>query len=92
MDQQFEEVRYKQFDNVQILTTTNVKYLSAPPGVTVSPKGVWTVVAIVGSDELMLSKDNAIIRIPAADVLKIADHNLSDINSVLGRLSQNGGR
>jgi len=89
MTDRFEEVKFKQFDKVQLRTSINVKYRSSPPGAKVSPKGVWTVIAAMG-DELLLSKHDTIIRIPSVDVLKIADHNMVDINATLGRLLDHG--
>ncbi len=79
--------RIERFDQVRLLTIKNVSYLSAPPKTQVSPQGVWSVAAIVNDSELMLAKDNAIIRIPAADVLVISDYDLDGLNSILGRLS-----
>jgi hypothetical protein len=76
-----------QFDQVRIVTTKNVRYLSAPPDVHIDPKGVWTVAAAIGSSELLLTKSNVTIRIPAADVLKVAEFGLDSIFNRLGRLS-----
>ena len=89
MSNQFEQVKFKQFDQVQLITTKNVKYLSAPSGTTISPKGVWSVVGVV-DDELMLAKNNVIIRIPVLDVLKISEYDLSEITQFLGRLLDHG--
>lgn len=79
--------KYSQFDLVRLLTTKNVKYLSAPSGCNVSPKGVWQVSAAIGTD-LLLVKDNAIIRIPVGDVLKVCNYDLGKITANLGRLSE----
>ena len=87
MSQNLEEVQFKQLDRVQLRTTKNITYLSAPPGSIASPQGAWSVVCVVGASELMLAKDTTMIRVPVADVLKIADHNLNDLNAVLGRLT-----
>ena len=76
-----------QFDQVRIVTTMNVRYLSAPPDTHIDPKGIWIVAAAVGNSELLLTKNNVTIRIPAADVLKIAEFGLNRIFNRLGRLS-----
>lgn len=91
MADQFEEVRYKQFDQVHLRTVRNVKYLSAPPGTKATPKGVWSVATVVEND-LILVKHNVTIRIPASDVLKIADYNVNEITHLLGRLLDHGER
>jgi hypothetical protein len=88
--QQYE--KFNRFDQVQIRTSRNVKYLSALPGTNISPKGVWSVIGVVADSELMITKDNVIVRIPCSDVLKVADYNLFDIESTLGRLLDHGQR
>jgi len=80
-----QEVRFNRFDQVHLRTTKNVRYLSAPPGTTPSPKGVWSVAGVVDGD-LLLVKHSCIIRIPAADVLKIESYDINAITKPLGRL------
>lgn len=82
----YEQVRFNQFDQVRLSTTRNVKYLSAPPGTKVSPHGLWSVVAVV-ANELLLANHNVIIRIPAADVLKMVAYDLQAITAPLGKLT-----
>lgn len=84
-----DNLRFGQFDQVKIITTQNVRYLSAPPGSKVSPKGNWQVSAII-NEELLLVKDGATIKIPFRDVLKISEHNISSMTANFGRLSQHG--
>lgn len=79
--------KIERFDQVKLITSKNVSYLSAPPQTTITPQGIWSVVAVVVGDELILAKDNAIIRIPALDVLVVSDYNLQALNGILGRLS-----
>lgn len=79
--------KIERFDQVRLLTVKNVSYLSAPPNTQVIPQGVWSVAAVVNNNELMLAKDNAIIRIPATDVLVISDYNLEEFTDILGRLA-----
>ena len=81
------EQRIGQFDQVQIVTTKNVCYLSAPPDVVPDPSGVWSVAAIINDSEVLLIKKNATIRIPMMDVLKIAEFELNNVFNRLGRLS-----
>ena len=82
----YSQSRIERFDQVKLRTTKNVEYLSAPSNTKVSPQGVWSVVASVAG-ELLLAKNNAIIKIPASDVLVISEYDLEDLNSVLGKLS-----
>jgi len=79
--------KIERFDQVRLLTVRNVSYLSASPGSKVLPQGVWSVTAIVGDNDLLLAKDNAIIRIPAVDVLVVSDYDLRSLTDILGRLS-----
>jgi len=82
-------IKFSRFDQVQLKTTRNVTYLSAPPQTNVSPKGIWQVAGVV-SDDLLLVKNNAIIRIPATDVLKVIDYNINTIVEKFGRLREYG--
>ncbi len=82
----YETVKFQQFDQVQLRTVRNVSYLSAPPGTKTSTEGLWSVVAIVGSD-LLLAKHGAIIRIPVVDVLKIAAYDIATIVAPLGKIT-----
>jgi len=66
---------YKQFDIVQLKTIKNVKYVSSPQNNPTKPQGKWSVVGIVDG-ELLLAKDFTIIRIPAIDVIKIANYEI----------------
>lgn len=81
--------KFSRFDQVKIVTVRNVHYLSAPPGSTVSPKGIWQVAAAIG-DELLLVKGNATIKIPVTDVLKVVDYNVNAVTAKFGRLSEYG--
>lgn len=69
----------KRFDLVKIRTIENVKWLSGPAGRPASPQGNWSVVAGIGKDTLILSKDETVIQIPATDVLKIADYSAESV-------------
>lgn len=75
------------FDQVRLVTTKNVSYLSSPPGTTVDPHGIWSVTGIVGESELLLAKESTLIKIPAADVLKVMDYDINKITQELGNLS-----
>ncbi len=91
----FEEVRFQQFDQVQLRTTRNVKYLSAPPEAPVSPKGVWSVAAVINVEnghDLLVIKQGATIRIPAGDVLKVAAYDINAILAPLGRFTDGQGK
>ncbi len=75
--------RISRFDLVMLRTTKNVNYLSAPPGTKATPNGVWSVAAIIQQD-LMVVKDQTIIRIPATDVIKVQDYE-SEVSNLLGK-------
>lgn len=83
-----EPTKIGRFDQVRLLTTRNVHYLSAPGTSEAKPGGIWSVAAIVDGDQLLVVKNNVTIRIPATDVLKIADYGIEKITSQLGRLSR----
>jgi hypothetical protein len=92
---QFQEVRFQQLDQVRILTTKNVKYLSAPTTDPVSPHGIWsvaTIIPVADSYDLLLVRQNATIRIPVGDVLKIVSYDLNTVISPLGNLSNGQGK
>jgi len=76
------------FDSVKLLSTKRVLYLSAPPGVELSPLGVWTVSALLPDLNLLLTKSSMVIKIPVSDVLKVADYDLDGMTTIFGKLSQ----
>lgn len=82
-----DQYRIGRFDQVRLLSTKNVSYLSNNSGMPASPKGTWSVAAIVDDNQLLLVKRNVVIRVPASDVLKIAEYNISELLSKLGKLS-----
>ena len=82
------ETRIGRFDQVRIITTKSVSYLSAPPGTNVSPQGLWSVVSIVSDNDLLLAQNSALIRIPATDVLLVAGYDVKKVTKNLGRLSR----
>lgn len=81
------QIKISRFDQVRLLSTKNIKYLSAPPGTQISPQGIWSVAAVVG-EELLLVKNNVVIKTPISDVLRIASYDISRILGRLGRLSR----
>lgn len=78
---------FGQLDQVTLKTTRRVSYLSAPPGVTVSPEGLWSVSVVMG-DELLLTKQQTVIKIPAADVTLVSKYDISAIANM--RILQRG--
>lgn len=58
----------KQLDNVQIITTKRIKWLSTPPGVKASPHGVWSVVCIVNKTDALVCKRGIMCRVPLQDL------------------------
>jgi hypothetical protein len=81
--------KISRFDQVMILTTKNIDYLSAPPDIEMSPHGVWSVVAAVG-DKLMLAKNTMLVKIPPSDVKLIAKHDSDKLTNLIKGLLQNG--
>jgi hypothetical protein len=67
----------KQLDTVYITSTERVKYLSSPKD-DVSPKGLWSVAAIIGQD-VLITRNQIVVLIPIADVLKAVDSHLDII-------------
>lgn len=72
----------KQLDIVYITSTAKVKYLSAPKDREVTPKGLWTVAAIIG-DDVLITKDKTVVLIPSSDVLKAMDNHVDCILNYL---------
>lgn len=65
----------KRFDIVVIKTVEHVEWVSGPANRPASPKGLWVVAAGVGENELLLTRDETVIRIPTADVQKTVDYD-----------------
>ena len=68
----------QQFDQVEIITVRNVSYLSARPGQSPSPHGIWSVIGLVGGQAL-IAKSGALIRIPLNDIRKVSACNREEI-------------
>lgn len=75
----------KQLDLVELLTVKNVSYLSAKPGHAPSTHGKWTVVGILAGNDILLSKEEALIRIPLTDIRKVESY---DIHKVIENLKK----
>jgi hypothetical protein len=71
-------MKLKQLDTVYITSTKRVKYLCAPPDKEVTPKGSWSVAAIIGQD-VLITKDETVVLIPIEDVLKSGENHLDVI-------------
>lgn len=74
----------RRFDLVRLKTTKNVSYLSED----IDPHGVWSVIAILGTD-LLLCKKKSVIKIPASDVLL---HHSYDLKQVLNSIEMKNGK
>lgn len=66
---------FRQNDIVRLTNEKRVKYVSGPKGRPATPKGDWIVVGSIGAD-LLLAKDNTVIRIPAVDVALVAAYRM----------------
>lgn len=65
----------KQFDIVRILSTKNIKFLSGPPGKSVSPQGDWSIIGFV-SDDVLIAKDETVVRAPISSVVKVGSFDV----------------
>jgi len=75
---------YEQFDMVALLTTRNVNWMIDLPGHTPDPKGVWSVVcAFPSTGTLLVQKGNALAKVPASDVTKLANYDLKKVFKAL---------
>lgn len=80
----------KQFDRVELLTTKNVNYLSAKPGSSPSTHGLWSVVGIIDNMDILISKEDALVRIPLKDVKKVENYDLSIVVDNLKKVRSYG--
>lgn len=62
----------EQFDLVRISTTKNVNYLIGPPGTMPDPNSIWTVIACVGPNDILLSSGKFVCKIPKSDLVILA--------------------
>jgi hypothetical protein len=61
--------------------------MSGPSSKPADPHGVWTVVAGVNGDRvLMLAKDQTLIQIPCDDVLHVANYDISATMNQIRRI------
>jgi len=81
------------FDQVFLVTTKNVSYISIETEELPTPDGTWMVVASIGND-LLLTKDRTVIRLPSSDVLKVVDYDktMKQVFSYLGGMLNHGQR
>lgn len=75
-------------DIIQLVTTKNVYYISAPPGKVVSPQGNWIVTGFVERD-VIAAKEGTIIRVPIKDVRRVARYSMDELFSQLKKASLN---
>lgn len=73
-----DNITIRRFDLVKLKTTLNVNYLSADIHEAADPRGVWSVIAILGK-ELLLCQKKAVIKIPASDVLLHHNYDLQNV-------------
>ena len=66
---------FRHLDAVALLTTKHITYLSGPTGISINPSGIWAVAGAVG-DQLLLTKDSTVIRVPPTDVRLIQSFSL----------------
>lgn len=79
----------QQFDQVELLTTKGVTYMSDRPGNAPSPHGIWNVVGII-EGEALLAKESALIRIPINDIKKVATYNPAVVMDMLKGVTGRG--
>lgn len=77
----------KRFDQVRLLTTRRINYVHAPAGTELSPKGIWSVAGIVNNSDLLCVQNTVTIKVPIADVLKVADYDIDSITRDFGKLA-----
>lgn len=80
----------KQLDNIELLTTKNISYLSAPPGNSPSPHGIWSVIGIIEGGDVLACKDKAIIRVPLKDIKKVQSYSIDAIKEKLKKVRKYG--
>jgi hypothetical protein len=78
---------FERFDIVSIITTKNVKWMCDLPGKYPDPKGPWTIVCTFPrSGEILIQKNTALARIPAADTIKVANYELENVFNKIDEL------
>ena len=77
---------FKQLDQVVILKTSSIRWMSAPKGNATTPDGIWTVIGVVDTD-LVISKDTTIIRIPYTDAKVVASYSLEIVKKKIGEMN-----
>jgi hypothetical protein len=75
-------------DIIQLVTTKNVYYISAPPGKVVSPQGNWIVTGFVERD-VIAAKEGTIIRVPVRDVRRVARYSMEELFRQLKKAALN---
>lgn len=77
---------FEQFDIIRITTTRNVKWMTDIPGQIPNPNGIWSIICTYPkTGELLIQKDTALVKIPAIDVIKVANFSM---NTVFERLEK----
>lgn len=76
----------REFDQVSIITGSNIRWLSTERG---NIDGVWIVSAVVG-DELLLCRDELLVSIPASGVRVVAAYSIDAMFDYIKRKSGYG--
>jgi hypothetical protein len=73
---------FNQYDIVRLRTVDRVKFVSGPKGMAATPQGEWIMLGAVDGD-LVLTKDETVIRIPVQDVVKVASYDVAKVLQAL---------
>jgi len=79
----------KQSDCIQIVTTKNIKYLSAPVGHIPTPDKIWCVIGIL-NNSVLASSGSTMVLVPLSDVKIVQQYNPGVILRSLERLNPYG--
>lgn len=82
-------INFKQFDLVRVVNPNNISYIFTDLDGRVPANGYWQVSAILG-DDILIVKDNTTVRIPANDVLKVYDYDVTNFTKHFGKLTSYG--
>lgn len=80
---------FERFDIVSILTTKNVKWMCDLPGKYPEPNGPWVIVCTFPeSGSVLIQKDTATAKIPASDIVKVANYGLEYVFKKIEELNK----
>lgn len=80
-------MEYKHSDIVYILSTKDVNYVNGPKGNPANPRGNWQIVGFLPNGDILLAKDDTIIKTKITNIRRIASYDPDVVSKKLDEIN-----